>query len=117
MRVFPWIGHVTSCIAGKRSAKGPSVDAGQRRLSNCNDSREQPGEQNASASMRREPARLKIPPGPPRSGLGRAQRTGSQPPDRGTLSALRGSKVPRRAADVARVVRESRRTRKFPSAA
>jgi hypothetical protein len=37
---------VTSCIAGRRSSNGCRVDAAQKRLSNCNDSREQPGEQN-----------------------------------------------------------------------
>jgi hypothetical protein len=51
MRSFAWIGHVTSCIAGKRSAKGDHVYPGQRRLSNCDDGREQSGEQNGSASM------------------------------------------------------------------
>jgi hypothetical protein len=37
VRAYSWIGHLTSCIAGKRSANGSHVDAGQKRLSNCDD--------------------------------------------------------------------------------
>jgi hypothetical protein len=61
MRAYSWIGHVTSCNAGKRSANGAVVNAGQMRLSNGCHGREQPGEQNGSASD--APAHLKPPAG------------------------------------------------------
>jgi hypothetical protein len=69
VRAFSWIGHLPSCIVGKRSVKCRGVDADEGRLSNGEGSREQPGEQNGSASI--EAAHLKPPawPAAARQGL------------------------------------------------
>jgi hypothetical protein len=54
VRGCPWIGQVTSCIAGKRSVEGRQVDLGQKRLSSSDDGRERPGEQIGFASVAAE---------------------------------------------------------------
>jgi hypothetical protein len=49
MRDCPWIGHVTSCIAGKRTQIVFSIRAGQTPLSKGDHAGEQGGEQNHEA--------------------------------------------------------------------